>query len=175
MKLILTTGVRRTGSTWQYNVIRLALIEAGYNVYGNGEYHPKIDADYYIIHIHGYDDELRKKAWKIFTTIRDFEGIRESLKRMGWEKSDDNIMKYITEWSLWWRWACHITNFNELMSNGLLENELIAIYDIIMELNIMADANVVQKQLHLLKPPAIGEYAKTGGYHPVTLLHPNHY
>ena len=79
MKIILATGVRRTGSTWQYNVIRLALIEAGYEVYGNGEYDCTIKADYYIIHIHGYDDELRKKAWKIFTTVRDFEGIKKSL------------------------------------------------------------------------------------------------
>lgn len=170
MKIIVTTGVRRTGSTWQYNVIRLALIEAGYNVYGNGEYDSKIDVDYYVIHIHGYDYELRKKAWKIFTTVRDFEGIKGSLKRMGWEKSDKNIMKYIKEWNKWWRYACHVTNFTEIKTA-----EQWQIICIISELGVNADYREVQKELHKLKPPKEGEYAKTGGYHTTTLLHPNHY
>ena len=89
---------------------------------------------------------------------------------MGWEKSDDNIMLYITEWRLWWRWTHHITNFNELRSDPLS-----AIHDIIMQLNIEVSPVVIFTQLCLLGLPATGEYAKTGGYHPVTLLHPNHY
>lgn len=172
MKIILVTGVRRTGSTWQYNVIRLALIEAGYNVFGNGDYDPNIDVDYYIVKIHGYDEELKEKAWKIFTTVREFEGIKKSLKRMGWEKSDENIMKYITEWGLWWRYCCHITNFKHI---GLIE--FTEIGNIIRELGIDKDVDqeVVYQKLQELKPPKEGEYAKTGGYHTTTLLHPNHY
>lgn len=163
MKLILITGAPRSGSTWQYNVVRLALRQAGHTVYGAwvDDYDESVEAEYHIVKIHGYDNELRKKAYKIFTSIRNFKGIKQSLKRMGWYKTDAHVIGYMAKWLLWWPSADCITNFENISLDETAR--------IIVNLNLDVRALDIFDDMIDVTPPKKGEYDK------VTLLHPRHY
>jgi len=163
MKLILITGITRSGSTWQYNIVRLALELTGHDVYGCwiGDYDPDNKSEYHIVKIHVYNDKLRKKAWKIFTTIREFDGIEKSLKRMGWYKGKTPIEHAFSNWWKWAMYANHITHYRYISGNTEAS-------EIIDQLKVDYPDSLMS-ELEKLKLPEKGSYDK------VTLLHPNHY
>ncbi len=157
----------RSGSTWQYNIVRLALELTGLDVYGCwiGDYDPDNKSEYHVIKIHSYDDELRKKAWKIFTTIREFNGIEKSLKRMDWYKGKTPIKQAFSVWCRWAINANHITHYRDIFRT----NSHIEVLEIMRQLKVDYPSDLLMSELEKLKLP------KKGSYDKVTLLHPNHY
>lgn len=90
MKVILAAGMVRTGSTWLYNVLRYAYLNAGQRVYGcyASDYVTETQADVHVVKIHNYDDELRRRADLIFTCWRDLRDVAASAVRKGWVTGD---------------------------------------------------------------------------------------
>lgn len=166
-RTILITGVPRSGSTWQYNVVRLALEQAGHTVYGawKPDYDVYNKSEYHIIKIHGYDAELAKKAWQIFTSIRNPFDIVTSLQRRGTLINKGRLQKYIDDWSKWWMVANYITEFRSVGTQG-------EVWNILKELGIACKILPIVDAVNKLKPPTTGAY---DDYDKVTLLHPNHY
>lgn len=84
--IVLAAGMARTGSTWLYNVLRYAYLNAGRTVYGcyADDYRPETKADVHVVKVHNYDDELRRRADLIFTCWRDLRDVAASAVRKRW-------------------------------------------------------------------------------------------
>lgn len=82
-KLILCAGMRRSGSTWLYNVLRYCYLNAGYRTYGDyvKEYNASVPADVHVVKVHPFNRELCGRADHVFTTIRDLRDAVASMVR----------------------------------------------------------------------------------------------
>jgi len=82
-KLILCAGMRRSGSTWLFNVLRYSYLNAGYRIYGDytKEYKSSIPADVHVVKIHPFDHGYCERSELIFTTIRDLRDVVASMVR----------------------------------------------------------------------------------------------
>ncbi len=100
-KLIVIAGIKRSGSTWMYNAVRLCLEHAGYSVHiaGDGQfYQDDCKADYQIIKVHPFVQWMADRADYVFTSDRDDEGIRESWKRFRGEELTEPKLQ---TWRVW--------------------------------------------------------------------------
>ena len=59
-KLILIAGMKRSGSTWMYNAVRLMLKDAGKDVYGCwiDDYDESNTAEFHVVKTHKWDKDL---------------------------------------------------------------------------------------------------------------------
>ncbi|MHB0937195.1 MAG: hypothetical protein ACYC6A_12470 [Armatimonadota bacterium] len=82
-KLILCAGMRRSGSTWLYNVLRYCYLNAGCRTYGDyaKEYDASVPADAHVVKVHPFNRELCGQAKHVFTTIRDLRDAVASMVR----------------------------------------------------------------------------------------------
>lgn len=174
-KLILVTGMPRSGSTWQYNVIRLALKEGGYKVHilNTSCGTPLTEADYCILSVHKYNFILYKtaryvsKAYKIFTSVREFKGIRKSLERIGSKYKKGGIRHSFKEWVNWAICADYIMSYTDMIGS-----KLNIVKTIIKELELDVNPQLILKKVEKLRPPKSGKFSEK--FDPLTLLHPNH-
>jgi len=87
----------RSGSTWQYNVIRLALARSGYKVYAcwNKDYDPQAaeGMDYAVVKVHTFQKKWAGNSDMIFTTIRIAKEIKASFARIGTPQDDKWIKR----------------------------------------------------------------------------------
>lgn len=169
-KLILMAGNPRSGSTWQYNLVRLALMQAGYKVYASdvGKYIPSTKADYHIVKLHLIDIPLIKKAHLIFNSSRDFEGIKRSFRRIYGYYKEKEIVRNFLLWMEWEKYSNYDMSYGEFMSNKMK-----VIEDIINTLKLKnLDKKKLLEEMDSLRNPSGKDFSK--GRDPVTLLHPNH-
>ncbi len=167
-KLIVIAGIKRSGSTWMYNAVRLILKHAGYSVAGGGEQHfdPNCEADYQIIKVHPFRPELAKAASYVFTSDRDDEGIRASWQRFSGEVLTDEKLATWRGWLKQWdeHTRCSML-FDELRNETqrrIVMKELAEILLLHMTLAL------VRRDLDNLAPPTDADYD------PETLLFKNH-
>jgi hypothetical protein len=85
-KIIVCAGNQRSGSTWLYNIVRLAYISAGYKTYGAwiDEYIPTLEADIHIIKTHQFHEGLSNVADIVIVSTRDLRDCAASLVRKQW-------------------------------------------------------------------------------------------
>lgn len=84
-RIILAAGATGSGSTWLYNAIRYAFLNAGHAVYGvfATAYEPDVKAEVHVVKIHDFDREWAKKANHIFITQRDPRDMAASMVAKG--------------------------------------------------------------------------------------------
>lgn len=84
--LIVVAGMRRSGSTWQFNAIRALLQAAGFIVYGQGYNRhkgvPETTADVILVKEHRYIADLEEQADAVFLSTRPIGEALDSMARM---------------------------------------------------------------------------------------------
>lgn len=98
MKLIVSAGMVRSGSTWLYNVLRHVYLCDEKRVYGSYEtdYDPAMEADIHVVKTHRWRSDLYEGANAVFTTWRDLRDVAASIVRRGWCR-EEIITPYVRE------------------------------------------------------------------------------
>ena len=170
-KLILIAGMKRSGSTWMYNAVRLMLKDAGKDVYGSwiDDYDESNTAEFHVVKTHKWDKDLAEKADIVFTSRRDLIEVIDSMKRFGIWKGNDDFVEMLIDYQLWYRCADYSMEYESIGWEG-------AIYDIEAELFDAFSIDCINIQdvideIDRLQPP---EHDNVNYYDTITLLHPNH-
>jgi hypothetical protein len=108
-KLVLAAGIRRSGSTWLYNVIRFAFINAGYTTYSDfyASYQPETPADVHVVKVHEFVANLAEQNPLVLTTYRDLRDIAASCVRLKLAENTPESLRLVTkevvgrEYSAW--------------------------------------------------------------------------
>jgi len=172
MKLVAICGIKRSGSTAMYNIVRIALTHAGYDVLirGHGfdvaELEHVEDNQVVLCKRHPFSEAIANKADHIFLTDRNDEEILASLDRM-WESGDperlEDMRKHLNKWKEYTD-EYHTFPYYKINNNPL---ELIyRVFDI-FDLYLKANEKDVLQEFQTIEPP-------TDKQDPVTLLFPNH-
>lgn len=165
-KLVVIAGIKRSGSTWLYNAVRLSILHAGRTVYiaGDGNnYDPRCKADFQIMKRHPYDPVLVDAADYIFTSDRDDDGIRESLKRAFDTELTDHRLKRMRNDLRRWRKR---TDFHAEYDD-ILNNKQKIIKGVSQALGLAfspEDVSEVLRQLEATKPPTDRNYDEVTFY-----------
>lgn len=166
-KLIVIAGIKRSGSTWMYNAVRLILKHAGYTVHiaGDGQYYqPDCKADYQIVKKHPYDPKLAAAADYVFTSDRDDEGIRASWERFSGERLTDEKLATWRDWlKAWQKHTCC-----DVFFTAILQAPLCPVVGLMDALAVDSDLRVISNELEAIRPPTDKDYD------PETLLFRNH-
>jgi len=158
--LVVIAGIKRSGSTAQFNMVRL-ILEKKYSVYCTGNPQDISNTvDVNIIKIHPFSSLLYDSADCIFTTDRSSSEIERSLdnfkpnhrKPMEEMRSDLNL----------WKRRSICMNYNEIVKSPLA-----CIQKIITIFDVDVDANEILTEFLKIRPPK-------EGYDPTTFLFHNH-
>src|SRR6056297_3031181 len=107
--LIVIAGIKRSGSTAQFNIVRIALETAGYTVNIQGQDY-KLNDNVNVVKIHPFRQRLAEEADYIFLTDRDDKEIEASLYRFnGDDVPDGKISKmrtYLDKWKQYKHCMC---------------------------------------------------------------------
>ena len=167
-KLIIIAGIKRSGSTWMYNAVRLCLEEAGYSVHiaGDGQYYEEdCGADYQIIKSHPFHQWMADRADFVFTSDRDDEGIRASWQRFKGEELTDAKMDKWRQWfELWDRYS----KYTMVYAWMRCEHERRRTVEGICKVLSVPFRDTTFASIEAIRPPTDKDYD------PVTLLFSNH-
>ena len=160
--LIVVAGIKRSGSTAQFNMVRIALETAGYKVNIHGQNY-KLTGGVDLVKIHPFDKELADNADYIFLTDRDNTGIKASLYRFnGAMPTDDRISRLRANLDMWKEYKHCMCEFDLLK-----ESPLECVKKVTGALPFDVDAKYVYEEFEKVKPPK-------SGHDRTTLLFHNH-
>ena len=163
-KLIVIAGIKRSGSTWLYNAVRLCLLHAGKTVHiaGDGQFfQADCKADYQIVKKHPFDKQLADAADYVFTSDRDDEGIRASWERFSGEVLTDEKLAMWRKWLDQWKpYSTGDMQFYDVCN-------LKVVIDLAKILDVDLHSNVI-REIDAVRPPTDKDYD------PETLLFKNH-
>lgn len=163
--ILVIAGIKRSASTGCYNMVRIALKQAGYKVNIHGQNYkpqkvPKGEVD--IIKIHPFRRHIAKKANHIFLTDRNDIDILKSLDRMWGSGNPERIKGMRGDLEAWMKYPHHLFSYDEIVNEPLQ-----TIRAIIRILGLDVNPESVLKEFNKIEPP-------TEKQDPVTLLFPNH-
>lgn len=166
--IIVVAGIKRSASTVQYNLIRIALEKAGYIVRGmKAGYQPRgvpngaVD----LVKKHPYRRDLAEAADHIFLTTRGNEEIRKSLQRFyGRNFNMSEVLAMREEYN---KWARHTTPSYEFPFELWMGKPEDYTRQIVSLLGVVVDPLEVLRVFRQIKPPE-------NEYDPETCLFPNH-
>ncbi|MFO7562462.1 MAG: hypothetical protein R6X02_07450 [Enhygromyxa sp.] len=172
---IIAAGAYRSGSTWLYNALRLALELAGREVYGSFydlTYDSENQARFHVIKVHRFEEEVLEASRLVFTSIRDPRDIAASAVRRGLiEPTVEAVESFVEEAVVdgFERWRPHATmvlRYEQLAAGGSTQYlrqilEALAPFDV-----GSVSPEQLEQRLDALRPGA--QYDRT------TLLWPNH-
>lgn len=156
--LIVIAGKKRSGSTAQYNLVRLILETQGdVNCIGDSS---KIEPDKFnLLKIHRFTQSIFKRADMVFTTDRPTEEIVESCKAFG-------IQYEGVKWEAWFkRWGQH-PNAYHMDYKDIINAPDFCIMYLSHALGIKVDPDEILEKFQAIKPGK--------EYDPKTMLFPNH-
>jgi len=157
--IVVVAGIKRSGSTAQFNMVRLVLEEHFSEINLTGdlmELKPGVN----IVKMHRFDQALYNKADYIFTTNRSDQDILKSLSKFS--KNEEKPLAKMREYLNKWRRRSQHMDYHEIV---LHPGECIEKISEVMELPV--DLDKVTKDFKAIKPPA-------EGYDPKTFLFSNH-
>lgn len=163
--IIVVAGIKRSCSTGQFNIIRLALRMAGYkvNVCGHGYQPravPKGEAD--LVKRHPFSKDIADAADYIFLTDRDNRAIIESMKRFnGSDITPEKLKDMRAHMNKWGRYNAHTFTYVNRTSPFAWIRPIIKI------LGLSVSADRVARAFKQVNPPRRGQ-------DPKTLLFSNH-
>ena len=161
--IVSISGIKRSGSTAQFNMVRLILEKKFDTVHVTGLPTDIQGHDCAIIKLHTYDAHVHNLASYVFTTDRPNADILRSLKKFN--RGDVKPMKKMRDHLRRWqtRKAVNI-HYNDIVNNPKLCIEIIlktfGFTDI--------DPDEILQEFLAIKPP------KKGEYDPKTMLFDNH-
>lgn len=179
-RLYVCAGMHRSGSTWLYNVVRLALMGLGEYVYATtaepvGMYDPEYPVKQHVVKTHTFRQDLVKNATRVFTSRRDLRDVAASMVRLGnIENEVLPVLKFLHwELRLYLQWSSF--SKYESVYEDMVQDKLLAVrsllYKLGMALNMEANSNEIHAQVQALRAPP--KEAKM--YDPTTLLTPGHF
>jgi len=174
-KLILAAGLYRSGSTWQFNALRLILKNSNVSFYSCWEqdYDPENEAEYHLVKVHRFRKNLYNNADFVFTSFRDIDEIRISMHNRSKDKEAQNGFQNETRFTKLSIYIVDLLKYQR-KSNFMLWYPQIkteakeVIKAMAKELKLDVDVRTVDIQLKEMKPPTDQRFD------PVTLLHRNH-
>lgn len=176
-KIILIAGFYRSGSTWQYNAVRLLFESSGESVYAcyiddcNPECQLAKESMTHIIKIHNYEQWLFNQADVVLITYRDIESITYSMKRIGMNRIINNLIIYFSVWQRNIFPLAHYTTFYRNIKDEAFV-ELCRLSEVVDCERDHDQLIEIRNKLDNLKEPAGESFDSC--YDPVTLLHPKH-
>lgn len=169
-RYIMIAGMKRSGSTWQANAVRL-LCEKAYgedNVWIGEEYNAKKQAPCTINKVHPYRKDLANVADYVLTSVRDFPDAAESFKRFKGHPPSSELMHRWVQWLLRWNLhAQHMMDFEVLVSPRARKREvfkLAHVLDLKDHLRF-SDKQKSFEELEDLEPPEEGHDDRTLMFH----------
>ncbi|MEX1369192.1 MAG: hypothetical protein AB1Z98_39050 [Nannocystaceae bacterium] len=172
---VIAAGAYRSGSTWLYNALRLALELGGHSVYGrfyDGTYDPEDPARVHVVKVHGFEPEVLEVSRVLCTSIRDPRDIAASAVRRGLiEPTVEAVEAFVDEAVLqgFERWRPHaalVLRYEHLHAGGGPEI-LQQVLDVLAPLGVAGvSVESLMQRLDALRPGA--------QYDRETLLWPNH-
>jgi hypothetical protein len=156
-KIIVIGGLYRSGSVWQFNVVKHALRLSGYTTGQGGN--PKEDPqsfehsinnnDFHIIKIHRYRSEISDISDYIFTSSRSLDEVRDSMFRLkGVRYSRKELRRFYENFKMW----DELSNYSMSFYN-LLNYKADVVKDILGVLNLDLDPEVVIDVVKRIEPP----------------------
>jgi len=154
--LIVVAGMKRSGTTWIFNVVRLAM--PGYLICR--DYH-NVPAGDVILKTHWWTPALRGRARLVFSSWRDPEEVRESLIRFtGEEPPMSKLLKHYRRWD-------EEANFR-MDYRDLIGDPVGVVAEILDVLGSDRNPGAVAAEVAALEPPV-------SGVDPTTLYHAGHF
>jgi len=174
---VIAAGLIRSGSTWQYNCLRIIMIQAGLEpkTYWIDDY--KGESGNVLIKAHEYKGALAEGSM-VFTCVRSEEEVRGSMRRraeylkknpdprfMG-TANEDRYPRYYRWFRLWRGHAVYNMRYKDLKNHPEL-----VVHEHIKALGLTGkvDPLEVLKELNEVKPPT-----EAGGWDKDTFLHSGH-
>ena len=178
MKRILITGMYRSGSTWQFNAVRLLLEELtleSINACFISDYKPDPLTSVELIKLHKFDQELAESADLVIHSIRDIDEVRKSMERVGMVITEDRMIEHLEDSEKWEKIANHCSY--EIASNKIARIHCFETIEYLINKHIVpitydgAELKRIFDMVEAIKAPESGNW---DNYDKVTLLHPNH-
>lgn len=148
--IVVIAGIKRSGSTAQFNMVRLILEKAFSEVHVTGN--PKdLKAPCTIVKIHTFDKTLFEKADHVFTTSRDLVEIQESLSRFN-RPNSRNMRQMMNALKKWRKKSLHM-HYKEITNSPLY-----CINRIAHTFDFKIDSSEILKEFEAIKPPTDKDY-----------------
>jgi hypothetical protein len=165
--VIVSAGMRRSGSTWLFNTLRqLCATQADvYSCFSNRYQHANL-APFHVIKCHDFIHEIKPLAKHVFVSRRDLRDIAASAVRRGMVLDDPEeiipfLQNEITHFEAWRQFSTLEIPYEEVVDNKLRFTAIIA-----DKLGVQTDVDRVERQVAEL--PIRAHYDRT------TKLWPNH-
>ena len=125
--IVVSAGIERSGSTWLFNVLRYAFLNAGLRTYGEsfGCHDSRVDADACVLKTHFFDSDLQSESSFIFTSYRDLRDIAASLVRRDCiANNSDAVGEAVREliefqYKPWKTYSSYVFKYEEMIENRL--------------------------------------------------------
>lgn len=168
-RVIVIGGIKRSGTTWQYNLVRLILVamERSVGIHRGIRHLGQYEGDYddLIMKTHFHSDRAQAAADIVFTSYRPIEEVRASLERFGGQSpSSEEIDKLVHHFRLWNQIADYRMDYSDLVTDPLkVTTEIMEVLDA-----TSLDPAQVLTEVNSVKPPS-GKHQD-----PLTLYFSNH-
>ena len=181
MKLrILAAGQNRSGSTWQYNVLRELSFAAYGSVYGAWieDYDPRRSEDIHIIKVHKPPMVKDFSYDMSFTCYRDLRDVAASLRRMQWHKLEATAQittifdDYVSRLAAWEEKAVRVMRYETMIADRVGEIRMTAE---VMGLELpISELMEIDKGFRRSASRETHRSGTTADSDPVSQLHPGH-
>ncbi|TZG27948.1 hypothetical protein [Sphingomonas montanisoli] len=173
---VLCCGLMRSGSTWQFNVVREYIARAtGETVYAawTDDYSADTPALWHVVKSHRHDTVLEPGPDTIVSSVRDVRAVVGSLKRMGWLPADEGAVialakAYVAQSEAVGEVSHYVMRYEDMMKRPT--DAVLAMGSVLGLPTSVEFASAVVRHVEALEAPS-----STGnGYDRATLLHPGH-
>ncbi|NBW07486.1 MAG: hypothetical protein EBR82_05620 [Caulobacteraceae bacterium] len=176
--VIACAGMIRSGSTWQYNAVRLLLKAAGRSAKGFWieDYDPEDGAEVHIVKMHSAIDAEAIRPDTVLSTVRDPRAVLASLARMGWTSLEEDRLRtqardYADLANHWQSIADVTTRYADIIERPVeAMTSLNGALDLGLPQSTLA---AIADQLDAIRAPEDAD-STSRGYHAESLLHPGH-
>lgn len=176
--LTICAGLVRSGSTYQYNLVRLLYEDAGFKVTAGHSgawkrFRPG-RKKVCVVKRHDYLPELAQRAHKVLIAYRPPTEVMRSWSEFAPEGDEIDLNRFdifFRNLLLWTQHAQYIQWYWEMMSHPLLNARQTARTLGVLQ---VVDVPRVLTKLDSLKPPPVGRFPNNKNQDPQTLLYYNH-
>jgi hypothetical protein len=166
---IICAGPPRSGSTWQFNAVRMLIAETGQSCYGAWieDYDQTRSEAVHIVKTH----DVIPMTGTVVTCYRDIRDVVASARRMGWlsgrrAEVDAYLQNYTARLSTWSAQAVHVMRYETMKADPPAEAVRLA-RALGLELSSAQIENACRRVSELTPP-------QSGPYDSVTMLHARH-
>lgn len=153
--IVVIAGIKRSGSTAQYNMVRLILEKHFDHVHVTGR-PTDIQGECTIVKIHTFDTKLFRSAKHIFTTDRNRKEVRQSLQRF--KRGDVKTMKKMNEHLRKWRTQNGNRTTLHFSYTAIVNDPRLCIQLIATKMKLPVNVDQILEEFLAIKPPTDKEY-----------------